>query len=263
MLTLEEIQAVELETLKKLHAFLEKHDLRYCLAFGTLLGAVRHQGFIPWDNDMDIVMPRPDYERLLELLKTEPIAEDVGYSHYDVDPNYHYTYMRVFDTRTVMTADYIWDKLENMGVWIDVFPLDGLPESPWEHPFAQLRMKLLRKMQVFDTYRSNNASKQAVRRAVRFLLPNRNNSHPRQVNRDAMRFPYESSEYVADVVENGATLIPMTHDDLDEAVLLPFGDGMFRAPKNWERYLKNAYGDYMRLPPEEQRFTHPIDVHWR
>lgn len=262
MLTIEELQAVELDTLKKLHVFLEKHQLRYCMAFGTLLGAVRHKGFIPWDNDVDLVMPRPDYEELLRLLKTESIADDVKYGHYDTDPNYHYTYMRIYDARTVVIAEHLWDKPKDLGVWIDIFPADGVPGSKWEHPFAQLRMKFLRKMQMFDIYVSADPRKQAVRKAVRFLLPNRDNAHPRQVNRDAMLFPYETAAYSADLVENGATLIPMTKDDFDEAVLLPFGDAMFRAPKNWDRYLKHAYGDYMQLPPEDQRYTHPIQVEW-
>lgn len=120
-LTLPEIKAIELETLKMFRSFCEEHNIRYYLAFGTLLGAIRYKKFIPWDDDVDLLIPREDYDRLLTLFQ-----DNERYRLYSFERNqdYHFPFAKLCDmtTRKVET-DYANSKVE-MGVEIDLFPMD-------------------------------------------------------------------------------------------------------------------------------------------
>ena len=113
-LTIQEIQAVSLEILKSVTDLCEEQGLRYALIYGTLIGAVRHHGFIPWDNDIDLYMPRPDYDRLIEQLKKEPMAPNMKLLHYSLDPKYHYMVARIVDTRTVAVPSYLRETPEDL-----------------------------------------------------------------------------------------------------------------------------------------------------
>lgn len=124
-LSITEEQQAELEVMKELHAFCVKHGLRYILAYGTLLGAIRHKGFIPWDNDMDVIMPREDVKKLVEINKKNPIGKNVRLFHYTTDANYHYPIVRACNTKTIVQPTYLREMIDDMGVWVDIFPMDG------------------------------------------------------------------------------------------------------------------------------------------
>ena len=126
-IALEEMKQLELEIMVDIDAFCRKHGLRYYLAVGTLLGAVWHKGFIPWDDDIDIVIPRADYEQFYDLFKEEhrdSFLQVVSYR----DKSSIYPFFKVVDTRTVVFEEYV-DSRYSSGVWVDIFPLDALPED--------------------------------------------------------------------------------------------------------------------------------------
>jgi len=125
ILTLSEIQTRSLAILQIVHNFCEKHGIKYSLAYGTLIGAVRHQGFIPWDDDIDIIMPRPDYERFVSMFN----APGLGLLC-EKDRKYYLNYCRVFDkVRTGCKTRLPVGKNDTGGVWIDVFPADGVSDD--------------------------------------------------------------------------------------------------------------------------------------
>ena len=179
MLSVKECQDIELEIMQKLHLFCEKHNLKYVMVYGTLLGAIRHKGFIPWDNDMDIAMPRPDFERLLELIKTENISDGLYCVHYTTDLRYHYQVVRVCDSRTKVTPTYIREQPEKMGIWVDIFVMDGVWPHPALHPIQQFKLKLNQWLQVADIYAipGNKGIKSFIKNTVHKLCPVRNNKH--------------------------------------------------------------------------------------
>ena len=139
-MTLQDVQKVSFDILKDVHSFCELHQIRYSLAYGTLIGAVRHKGFIPWDDDVDIVIPRPDFERFCQEYKSS-----LGYELYTPEDSYNFLpYARVCDNEhTIVKTNRPWST-EPTGIWIDIFPLDGLPSD--ETDFLNL-VKSLRSIQ--------------------------------------------------------------------------------------------------------------------
>ena len=128
-MTLQDIQSFSLEILKVVDKFCKENNITYFLAYGTLLGAVRHKGFIPWDDDIDILLPRPDYERLLKTFNVP------GFKVFDAsDPNMLLPYSRICDTtRTLVKTTSPWYKgTIQSGMWIDLFPLDAVSDDPEE-----------------------------------------------------------------------------------------------------------------------------------
>lgn len=261
-LSLSEIQCLELETMKAFHAWCERSKLRYSLAYGTLIGAVRHKGFIPWDNDMDIMMPRPDFERMLALCETDPVDSDIRVLHYTKDEQYHYQVARVCNAKARVELPYLNEQPKNMGVWIDVFPLDGVPGDPNDVlKTLTIKSKLYKLMLKVDLYSSKEVPvRGAITAALRKVFPNTNNKHMRKIDEFAMLHSFDECEYVADMIE--PLPMPVPRADFDHLELMQYEDAFLWAIPHWHDYLNRAYGDYMTLPPEDRRMVHGICAYW-
>ena len=122
-----EVKKYILNILCEFAAFCDQNGLRYYLSGGTLLGAVRHKGFIPWDDDIDVMMPRNEFEKLEKILNEKKIAENLSFISYD-NGNMHYPFGKVINTNIKIDDSCVKDKLEQY-LWIDIFPMDGIPES--------------------------------------------------------------------------------------------------------------------------------------
>lgn len=266
MLTIRETQLVELEIMSNLHNYCVKHGLKYVMAYGTLLGAVRHKGFIPWDNDMDIYMPRPDFEKFLELVKSKPIAKNIEIVYYTTDSKYHYTCIRVCDMKTTVNPPYIREQPEKMGVWVDIFPVDGVWERPWAHLLQQALLWFNRIMQRVDIYYKPwdpKTPKNILKCILHKLFPTGKNKHIRLLNYYASLCKYEEQKYVFYTIGWSGNVRVLTKDDFDHPCELQYEDKVFFAPQNCDAYLRSMYGDYMQLPPEDKRETHDIRAEWR
>lgn len=261
---LKEVQERELSILKSLHDYCADNHLRYFLAYGTLLGAVRHKGFIPWDNDVDVLMPRPDYEKLLALTKTKKIADDLYVEHYTNDLKYHYMCIRICDKNTKVYVPYIREQPSNLGLWVDIFPIDGFPSNFFVKAvqrFLAFYYWILFKADVygFKPEGSKTFLHLLLKKLLLTLNPNKNNSHNYAIDNlcqwqsfnKATRFGLVFSEVGRFVV---------TKDDLEELMLMQFEKYEFYVPKIYDSLLKSWYGDYMKLPKVEDRQTHKIDI---
>lgn len=125
-MTLKEMQNFELDILKDFHEFCVSNNIRYSLDGGTLIGAIRHKGFIPWDDDIDVVLPRPDYEKLCSLYQSEKYRLKC----FQNDKNCYLGFARIYDFKyTTFDTRYPWCKDKNVGLWIDIFPADGAPDN--------------------------------------------------------------------------------------------------------------------------------------
>lgn len=264
LLTVKEQQEVMLGIMKAIHTFCIDNKIRYVLLFGTLLGAVRHKGFIPWDNDMDIGIPRPDYDKLVTLLNSgKTIGEHFYHLHYTNDDNYHYQIMRICDDRTIVKPPYIRDQPKRMGVWVDIFPIDGVPRKTPLGILRRTRLFINKKLQIADIY-SVRDKKDFANRAGNMICKIFPNAKKRNYKIDSIlrKTPFDTSEFVGDMEDRDEKIFSFERSFFEEYVLLNFEDTNLFCPAKWDEYLKKAYGDYMQLPPEDKRMTHPTGCKW-
>lgn len=261
-----EIQQISLEILKKITDICDREGFRYYLIYGTLIGAVRHRGFIPWDDDVDIIMPRPDHTRLFAFLKEHTDLLEVlklkVFSRENV-PGYKYGIPRICDTRYIISTSNERDC--GMGVFIDVYPLDGLGNS-YEEAVTMMRESS------FWLHRIANAIKKHIEipRALNikgkivFML-NRFRDKLLGVkylfakqSKSIRKYNYSDSEYVGPVQWYFTKPEKVVFDKsiFEERIKLPFEKYEFYVPREYDRLLTQEYGDYMSFPPVEKRVYH-------
>lgn len=262
-MTIKECQAVSLEILKMVTDICEKMSFRYFLIYGTLIGAVRHRGFIPWDDDVDIMMPRPDYDQLLIYLKLH-ISE---YSHLQIFnreecSQYPYMIARISDDRYEIIMEN--EKPYGMGIFIDIYPYDGLGNTEREALYYGLKGDRLSSMCYqstrlhFAIENTTSAFRKLIKLPV-FLIAKLygKNFFQNQLEQLSRIKKYDSSIYVGCIVWlSGGWKDIFLRKWFDEYTLLRFEKYKFRVPRFYDEVLRHSYGDYMQLPPEEERIGH-------
>ncbi len=261
-ITLQELKDIELEILKAFHSFCEENGLTYYLAGGTLLGAVRHQGFIPWDDDIDVLMPRPDYYRFLELTDTRLGEYEVR--SIQTHPEIHTRpFIRIHNTKymTKLTTPPFY-----MPPWIDIFPLDGLPEdvkASTEHfKKAHTLKRIVGLSWLPVSYRTKRKSRQLLKKVVG--LPVRMIGHNywlKKLEAFGLSYKFEDCEYVACVVAGGhGKRERVKKSEFCDPILMKFEDAYFWGPKGYHKYLSQLYGKkYMCIPAKKMQ-THLATV---
>ncbi|MBR6858685.1 MAG: LicD family protein [Bacteroidales bacterium] len=257
LLSLRELQLFSLDILKDVHQFCVDNGIRYSLAYGTLLGAVRHQGFIPWDDDIDIVMPRPDYE--LFCLKYQSSKYRVSSPQYD--NNCCIPFARVFDDKvTTVFTQVPWHR-NTFGVWIDVFPLDGVElNQSFEEKFVTISSLLIqlkslryaiRKLSFKEPFLLNCKT---ILRKILTINGRRSNQIVRAIDNTIKSESFDNYVYFTQLVcpDDGLNDVHLT--DLFSSIIdLPFEDSLFHAFSRYDEYLTKLFGNYMELPPENER----------
>ena len=260
-LSLAEIKETELNILKAFANYCDKNNLTYFLCGGTLLGAVRHKGFIPWDDDIDVFMPRPDFERFVQLTGYNPISVDYETSFYrDTKLVADYPFAKVIDNRTkVIEKTKSEDKCT--GIWIDVFPIDGFSNNTFINKLFCTR-KLFWKRLCFtfsdDLSKVDKKKKFGKMLVMPFLKLIGQKRLFGKLDKLCRKYDFNKSEYV------GCTVWGYKIKEvIPKASLLPpskiiFEGIEFSAPKDPSVYLSSLYGDFMKLPPEEKRINHEM-----
>lgn len=260
-LTKKEICEISLETLKRIADLCEKENIRYFLFAGTLLGAIRHKGFIPWDDDVDLMMPRPDYDRFTDRLSKNKLDNLTLYNR-STFPEYPYMISRISDDRYILEFEN--EKSIGMGVFVDVYPMDGMGATLEEAVRYGKPNDYLSSL-CFQASRDHYAvemTKSPIRRLVKYPVFWLSKMIGKDFFQDRIekrmgKYDYETSEWVGDFIWlDGGKKEILKREWLDDYVMVQFEQYEFRAPKEYDLVLKQLYGDYMQLPPEEDRIGH-------
>lgn len=262
-LTKEDLSALHGKQLELLKLFLDicrEHHLRYYLLGGTLLGAVRHQGFIPWDDDIDVGMPREDYDRFLQLGQP-PLPEGFFLQTHRTDPGFPANFAKLRNDRTTFVEYSMKDCPIHHGVYIDIFPLDFYPDGP--APVFELKHLLL-KLRITDAFSPGpmKLPTRLLRRLARVCYPSLSGAVA--AREQLFRSVPESNRLANHCGAWGRKEI-MPKAWYGEGAPLTFEGLQVQGPKEYHLWLRQVYGNYQALPPEEQRvphhFVYAFDLH--
>jgi len=238
--------------MKILHEVCVKNNLRYYIIGGTMLGAIRHQGFIPWDDDMDVGLPREDYEKLLAL----PQSEWPDFVHIKSQKNSKdliFPYAKIMNKNTTLIEDRLDGIVE--GIYIDVFPLDGAGNS---YTFAKMHYyRLFWKLGLLYNNQDHGKKRTLLRRIIQEYARKQDvRKLYDRVEKCLKSVKYDNSYFVGNLV--GAwklkEIMPKTYFGVPS--LYKFEDTDLYGPENADSYLRSLYGDYMKLPPIEKQKSH-------
>lgn len=260
-----ELQKKQLEILKEFIRVCDENNLTYFANGGTCIGAIRHHGFIPWDDDIDVMMPREDYEKLLKL--QNPWSDDKYFLQtFRTDKHYVLNFAKLRDSSTTYIESLFSGIRQNHGVWIDIFPLDGISTKNKEYK-KKWRYKSIRTwVNVYISY------PYALRRKVRkrtffkdlglnivaylFFWGNIFQYRNRMIDRWQKRIPYSKATYVTNYCGNIPKKAYVNKNWLGKPQKVPFEDTYISVPEDYDAYLTFIFGDYMKLPPEDKRYGH-------
>lgn len=245
------IRDIQLEIMDDIHQFCSKHNLRYSLTGGTLIGAIRHQGYIPWDDDIDIMLPRPDYELFLKEYKSEDnYVIDLMSSDKCVE-----TFAKVCRKGTLMVDELgrgLW------GINVDIFPVDGFPADGTREHFDQLN-RILNRLGVFCPF-YKTMSKNRFLWLAKFIIKRIIHIYPhsflhlkKELTLKLKQYPFKSSALAALYCGGDGWREILPKEIFETYTDVTFEQRSYKAISGYDTYLSSVFGDYMQLPPVSER----------
>lgn len=258
-ITIDDMKCIELEIMDEIDRICRKEGLSYFLGYGSCLGAARHQGFIPWDDDMDIIMPRDDYERFIgggfNAMKAVERYKLATYR----DRSGIYPFTKVVDSSTIV-YDTFTQRRYATGVWVDIFPLDDVAD-PHDKAFSRgSRMALMRSLMVADPSLGSTMLAKLVKRVAHPVFSRMDPYKAAQKIDENARNAYTGeTDYYTDFIgeDNPGVLLPKTWF---EPLEVPFEDRRYFVPKNYREYLAKSYGDWETPPAIDKRDIHTCEA---
>ncbi len=256
---LRKIQLVQVELLNEVDRICKKHDIRYCIIAGTTLGAVRHGGYIPWDDDADVAMLREEYDKFAKVCQAELDTNKFYFQDNKYTPGYRWGYGKLRKKGTQFVRLNQEHMPYEQGVFVDIFPLDNVPENKLKRWFHNLYCAYVRKLMWSEVGKHSEknplkrlayklmgcVSEDGIRRQYN-KLKDKSNNKPSELVR-ILTFPTPKNGYYG--------YYKKWYVDLAD---IKFEGCTFPAAKDYDGYLSFKFGNYMELPPVEQRKVHPV-----
>lgn len=259
-ISLEELRKIQLNILDKIHEFCKENNIRYSLGGGTLLGAIRHKGYIPWDDDIDIMLPRPDYEKFIQGFVNQ--YSNLCIQTLNNDDTSFFPFAKVYDNRTILIEDYACN-----GIYVDIFPVDGLPPESELKQYIEKQNQITKnifKTTKFFKFKKGNKVYLYIKYLIKKLIyPSREKSIT-ILNELHFSHSFDHSLYAGAIVGRYAQKEHMEKSVFLDYIEVPFENRTFMAIKQYDAYLTKHYGDYMKLPPKEKQVSwHNFDAWWK
>ncbi len=262
------VQNVQLQILKDFMFFCKEHQLRYFMSGGSLIGVMRHKGFIPWDDDIDVVMPRKDYNKFVKLQDEYP--NDYFIVNHDADKNWQFNFSQFVDDQSEIIV-HMNEKPRKCKIWIDVFPLDGLPNNALLRWFHIKRIMMYRyliqipniRTQV-DTHKVGRPFyEKCVIKLFHYIPLGRLvkvDSVLKKMQECLEKYDYDGSYFVGNMLGKYREREVVPHDYFGQGKVMDFEDIKVYCPYEPDLLLKHLYGEYMQFPPEKDRVSHDIEI---
>lgn len=265
------LRKLQLEEKKLLDLFVDicdKNNLRYYMLGGTLLGAIRHEGFIPWDDDVDVCMPRVDYDKFLEIAKNfieEPCYLDCA----EQNKTYRYCFARIATSKMKLrigTANLSRDE----DIWIDVIPMDGMPENKLVNAVHKLKLRFWRGMnqlaqydELVDQKRKRGTIETIIVKIAGLKIFHNLVKYPTciaNIRNTLKKYAYDDCDTVINYMAAYGFKETFQRSWFGNGTKYKFEDGEYTGPDNYDAVLRTIYGEYMVLPPESDRNKHCSEI---
>lgn len=261
----QELKQIQQKLLKELHNYCDKHNLCYYLTYGTLIGAIRHKGYIPWDDDVDVFLPRNDYTYLLNHFNAD-VDNGVSVVSNELNTDYYLPFAKIIDTNTIMIEEV--NSSFKLGVYIDVFPLDNLSDNYNEakaiirKAFRYNKLLMLKNISVNPNRKWYKNVVLCLGRLSSSLLSRK--WIIRKINEQGCNRNEQFTKYIGVLtgISYGDESRVFESKWFEERILSPFENNSYFIPQGYDRFLRHLYGDYMTPPPKEQQESHHVFHAW-
>lgn len=251
---LKKLQKIELDIFKEFKRICDKHNLKYYLLYGTCIGAVRHKGFIPWDDDIDVGMPREDFEKFKEVVKIE-LDSNYFFQDYFTDPKCGFMFSKLRKNNTLLSENYSYHIDMHQGVWIDIFIIDKMSNNKIQRFIDKLLIFFYRNVYIVKCGYKMPENRNKILYILYFILKVISkfftlNYLVKQLDKTLKKHMNEDCTHAVEHV-NPNIIFPISY--LDDVLECDFEDTIAYIFTHYDEYLTNKYGNYMELPPIEKR----------
>ena len=262
---IEELKRHQLEMLLKIDMFCRQNNLKYTLAYGTLIGAVRHKGYIPWDDDIDIAMPRPSYDYFIQHFNG--CFEELQVFAPELDIAYYAPYANVCDKRTILKEKKLSHRGTEIGIKIDVFPIDGTPDDEIEYKELMIKCSKYREImsdkRMLLSYQDKSLFLKLAAKKVMYSVRSFE-MYQQKILDICKQNSFDNSMYVDNIAYPVYSYTRVPKYYFDSFIEVEFEGTKLLSIENYDGYLRAIYGDYMKMPPLNKRIPHHgFTAYWK